>query len=187
MLELGEGRPEVDRVLDYLADPRYTGYSLARICRLLDLSPAHFFTAYQTARQIRSKIAAMDKVADGIVPVVEDVMKRAAPYEHTCDTCEGTGTVTPEPTKKNPNPEPERCETCRGVGKVTIYPELDRQKLALDLAQLLPKSAGVNILNQQNVQANLQPAGSGTLEKMQQALASLANRPLVLEADATEG
>ena len=189
MLEIAGSRSEVDVVLELLADPRYNAMSLATICRKAGLTVADLFSAFKVAKQVRGQIASANVVTAGIVPVVEDVMRRAAPYEEVCDRCKGTATYVPNPTKADPNPEPQPCPTCKATGRVLVLPELERQKVALDLAQLLPKPNGTSII-QQNLALNSgggsHPSGGGALERMQQALAGINTSPLVLEAEVTD-
>lgn len=181
-LELGATATEVDRVLDLLADPRYESWSVARICRLAGLSVADLLTAFRSATLIRAQVKATVAIAKQLPAVVEDVMKRAQPYEETCDVCDGLGQVTPKPTKKNPNPPPEHCRACKATGRRMLLPDLERQKLALDLGDLVKKSGGIT-LSQQNltVHAGGGVGQTGLLERQQQALARALAAPLVLD------
>lgn len=171
-LELAAAEPEVDLILSLLGDPRYEKWTLRRLCSQAGLTIQEFFLAFQKATLVRAKIAATREIASGLVPVVRDVMKRAAPYEEVCDTCSGTGTFTPEPSRKVPNPSPEPCKTCHARGKLIIVPELDRQKLALELGDLVKKGGGFQIQNNQlNLAGSAGGTAAGDLEKLQQALA----------------
>lgn len=171
-LEIASDQLEVDAVLSLLADPRYDTWSLRRLCQNAGLTVHEFFGAFRKAAMVRAQIRATQKIADGIVPVVEDVMRRAAPVVETCEACSGTGTFTPDPSKRQPNPQPEPCKACKSSGKITILPELDRQKLALELADLVKKGGGLQIQNNQlNMSGAAGGTGAGDLEKLQQALA----------------
>lgn len=174
-LEIASDQPEVDAVLSLLADPRYSSWSLRRLCQNAGLTIHEFFAAFRKASMVRAQIAATQVIAAKLVPVVEDVMRRAAPYDLTCERCLGSGTYTPDPSKKHPNPTPEPCKSCQASGKITIFPELDRQKLALELADLVKKGGGLNIQNNQLHMAGAAGGtGSGDLEKLQQALAGVS-------------
>jgi hypothetical protein len=171
-LAVADGTPEVHKIVNFLIDPRYGGWSLRRICTLGGLTIADLFSAYKKALLVKAHLEATRIVAAQLVAVVDDVMTRAHPYEVTCERCGGTASVTPEPSKAQPNPIPQPCATCRATGRLICLPDLDRQKVALELGQLLQSRAGINV--QQN---NLSlPAsggfgsGTGTLEQLQQAV-----------------
>jgi hypothetical protein len=169
-LAVANGAPDIDKVHRLLIDPSYAAWSLRKICRLAGLTVADLFVAYKKALIVRAHLEATQVIMGELVGVVQDVMARAQPQLHTCDTCHGTATYTPEPTKKRPNPEPIPCPTCKATGTVTEWPELDRQKVALELGQLLTSKAG--ILVQQNTL--VAPGGGmgapGPLETLQQAV-----------------
>lgn len=170
-LTVAGGTPDIDKITNLLLDPRYGGWSLRRLCRAAGLTIADLFLAYKKALLVRAHLQATKIVADQLVQVVTDVMRRSQPYEAICEGCKGLGQVTAEPSTKHPNPSPLPCPACGGLGRRTYLPELDRQKVALELGQLLQKS-GINI--QQN--SLLLPAGGassttpGALEQLQQAV-----------------
>lgn len=173
-LVVADGTPEVHQIVRLLVDPRYGGWSLRRICALAGLTIADLFTAYRKALLVKAHLQATRLVTDNLVAVVDDVMKRSQPYEATCETCNGSASVTPEPTKLIPNPIAAPCLTCKGTGTLRCLPDLDRQKLALELGQLVQSRAGINI--QQN-SVSLTPGGAGggggapgALEQLQQAV-----------------
>lgn len=185
-LEIGAPQAEIDKVLDLLADPRYDGWSLRRICEMAGLAVPDLLVAFRSATLIKAQIAATQTIAAGIVPVVADIMHRAAPHELPCGACGGLGEITPEPTKKQPNPSPEDCKACRGTGREQVLPELERQKLAIELADLVKKGGGIS-LNQQNVTIAAGGSTTGALERMQQAVGRvLSGTPLVLDAEVGE-
>lgn len=171
-LQVAGGSKEVDRITTLLIDPRYGGWSLRRLCTLAGLTVADLFVAYRKALLAKAHLQATKVVTDQLVQVVDDVMKRSQPYTLTCPACQGLGMITPEPSKKIPTPQPETCRACHGHGTVTMEPDLDRQKVALELGQLLQKSGGINV-QQNNLQVPPGGAGgggTGTLEQLQQAV-----------------
>lgn len=177
-LELAGSSPDVQKVLELLADPRYERMSLARICALAGLTVADFFAAFRTARLQRAQIEAIELVAQGLAPVVADVMRRAAPYDVACTACRGTGSVSTGDAPSVP------CETCHGKGAILEEPDLDRQKLALELAELLKKGGGLTISQTNQTVTMGAGAGLGTLERVQQAVSGLrAGAPLVFDVD----
>lgn len=168
MLALAPLTQDLRYVLGMLGDPRNQTKSLAEICADGNILPGDLLKQLSGAALLRGKVKASQHIGDGIAAVAEDVMRRAAPYEATCSTCQGVGQVTPEPTQPVPNPVPGPCETCRGTGRLIYAPDLERQKLAIEMAQLLPKGGGLQILNA-NVQGGMSAAGGGLgpIEKLQ--------------------
>lgn len=158
MLALAPLTPDLRYLLGLLGDPTHQTRSLAEICTMARILPGTLLQQLASATLLTGKVRANQKISQGIAAVVEDVMKRGAPYEDTCGECLGAGMITPDPTPQTPNPTPERCQTCRGTGRLVYQPELERQKLAIEMAQLLPKGGGVNIAVQQN---NTLGAGAG--------------------------
>lgn len=167
MLALAPLTPDLHFILGLLGDPRSKGQSLAAICAMGNVLPGELLRQLASAALLRGKVLAQQKIATGIAAVAEDVMRRAAPYEDVCNGgCSGTGSITQDPSPTNPNPGPEPCEVCRGTGKLIYRPDLERQKLAIEMAQLLPKSGGINILNQQNNQGGSVSGGQGLAEQV---------------------
>jgi hypothetical protein len=169
-LVVADGTSEVHQIVNLLIDPRYGGWSLRRLCATAGLTIADLFTAYKKALLVRAHLQATKVITDNLVAVVDDVMQRSRPREIVCPACAGLTTVTPEPTRAVPNPAPQPCATCRATGRVIEQPDLDRQKVALELAQLLQTRGGITV--QQN-SVTLPAGGSGApgaLEQLQQAV-----------------
>jgi hypothetical protein len=167
-LQVASDAPEVEKVVNHLLDPRYTSYSLRRVCHLVGITVADVFAAYRKALIVRAHLRATAIIADKLPPIVEDVMVRATPIEGRCPACQGTRGSTP-------------CLTCDDTGRFTPEPDLDRQKLALELGQLTTKGGGLGIFVQQNTQvataASLSGSGTGALEQLHQAVGSLLFTP----------
>ena len=177
---------ELDQIVTLLLDPRYDRYPLRRLCGLANLTIVDLFAAYKKATLVRAHLEAYQHIAAHLVRVVEDVMRRAAPYEIPCGACAGSGSVR---DAKHPNRQPTTCQACGGHGKLLQLPDLDRQKLALELGQLVARSAGVNVVQQTlAVSTASGAAASGTLEALQQAVGDLLSgaRPPASEAPAVE-
>lgn len=167
LLALAPLTPDLRYILGLLGDPGKQAIPLADLCALAGILPGDLLTQLAAAALLKGKVQAQQQIGAGVASVAADVMRRAAPYEETCGGCRGTGSVTPEPTPAAPNPQPGPCETCWGSGKLRYLPDLDRQKLALDLAQLLPKGGGLSIVNA-NVQGGAgSPAAPGSYEALQ--------------------
>jgi len=144
-----------------LADPRNDTRSLRTICEKADFTLQDFLKLMRPARFTAGIAEAMDRIARYIPDVAEDVMSRSRPYEDTCPNCGGVGkapiTVTNRKTRK-PETTIETCTVCGGKGKITVTPDLERQKVALEISGLLKRGTGINV----GVQVNT-PAATGPL------------------------
>jgi cytochrome c553 len=172
-LEIGEGRKEIDQVLGLLADPRYAGMSLRRICSLAGLTIADFFAAFRSATLVRAQVQATAAIAAGLPAVVQDVVRRAAPYQATCTSCHGVVSTDPKAAP---------CPVCRGAGETTVEPDLDRQKLALEIGEILKKGGGISLTQTNQTMVVGGGAGAGMLERLQQTVSGVMNAtPLVID------
>jgi hypothetical protein len=193
-LAVAESAPEVDKVSALLLDARYDTYSLRRICAMAGLTIADLFAAYKKATLIRAHLQLAPIIASRLVGIVQDLFTRAQPHYLPCGTCRGAKSITPDPTPKNPTPAPEPCAACQATGQILHLPELDRQKLALEIAEVIKPKGGFTF-NQANI---LQPGASGggsitapgALEQMQQAVSSVlyadrAHPAAIVEGEAT--
>lgn len=161
---------ELDYLIGLIASADEDQESLAYLCALGGMPVGELLTAYRTGELARAQVLAVQKVGVALPAVVEETMTRAAAHEATCDVCEGLCTITPEPTKKNPNPAPTTCKACKGKGVRTYLGDLEHKKLALEMGQMAGlKGPGVNIaLTQQNLNVGAGAAG-GSLERLQTA------------------
>ena len=185
-----DATPEIRDLVEMLLDPRYDGRSLGWLAASVNIGLTDLLRAYRNAMLAKAQIAAAQAIARRLPDIVADVMKRAAPYTEPCHGCDGTKKMKVRPTKKVPTPDPEEidCTICRGKGEITRVPELDRQRLALELGELIKTPRGGPTLLQQ---FNLNPgttAGNsdpGSLERMQQAVGDiLYSRHSVIDVEA---
>lgn len=187
-----EATPEMRNLVEMLVDPRFDGRSLGWLAAKVQIGLTDLLRAYRSGVLATAHIIATQRVADKLPAVVEDVMKRAVPYEEDCAGCDATGQMTVRPTKKVPIPDPAQvpCTICRGKGKVLRLPELDRQRLALELGELIKGNRAPTFMQQINLPAAGQNAGdasAGSLERMQQAVTNLLYRqPPVIDAEPIE-
>jgi hypothetical protein len=179
-----DASPTIRVLLEMLLDTHFDGYSLGRLAAHAKISLTDLLRAYRNNRLAKAQILAIDRIAERLPSVVEDVMTRALPHEGLCSLCEGTGQVTPEPSKRHPIPSPVPCGLCAGKGRRMILPDLERQKLALELGELtrVPKN-GPTVLQQFNFGGQGQTPATGasttpgSLEQMQQAVARVLYDP----------
>ena len=148
----------LDYVLDLLADPANHATSLSSLCARGEVSVGELLEAYKRGVTAMAQVAAIHKVAAAIPVIIEDLVNRAQPHYVQCDRCNGVGTVSVE------DAAPVPCKACQGKGTHYVLPELDRQKLALDMLKLLPKSALMAVQNNYAAPpTSATPAGHGAL------------------------
>lgn len=176
LLEMLVGLPDGDDRLGYvvglIADPRNDAFELSALCRAGGVSLGELLQTAKEGALAAAVVKALRKVAEKLPDVVEDVMLRAAPHQVTCDVCQGTGTRAAKP-----DAPPEPCPVCAGLGSKTVMPEFDRQKLALDLANLLPKKQPMIAIDARRQQANI-----GSLADLVKATDAVALRPMTVKS-----
>lgn len=156
-------------ILGLVGNPLEAKTPLAVLCAEGGITAGELIEAYRAGELHRAQALAIAKVGQHLPAVAEDTMRLALPHCVTCGTCRGTGSWTPEPTKKQPNPAPEPCELCTGTGQLTLGGDLDHKKLALEMGKLLPKGGGgLSIAVNQQLGISFGSAG-GALEKLQAA------------------
>lgn len=173
VLSVATDEPEVALVTDLLLDPRYQQHSLRQLCAMTGLTVADLLTAYRKAVIVQAHVQAAPIIAGKLIGVVEDLMTRAQPHYLPCAVCRGSGQVIDAPTKDIPAPQPRTCTACVN-GQQLHLPDLDRQKLALEVAELVKPKAGIT-LNQANIVGSNGGGGSfgGSLEQLQQAVSDV--------------
>lgn len=180
---------EVEAILQVLGDPRFDKVPLATICRQQDLHPGDLFRLLKDAELAKANIRAIQIAADALPAVMQELTAQAQAHKDVCPSCNGTGQITPEPTRKNPTPAPITCRPCNGQGEILVKGDFDTQKLLLEVTKLLPRP-GMNVGIQTNTQINAPGAGGmvvgraygaiGGIEQLQQAInAAIYSRPQV--------
>lgn len=158
LLSLAPLNPDLRYALGVLGDPQHQHKTLATICTEANILPGDLLKHLETAALLKGRVLSAQLIGRGLPAVVQDVMQRAAPFEGTCHTCQGCGKITAEPTPTVPNPIPDPCYACGGTGLLIYPPDIEHQKLALDMGRMLQKGGGLSIV-QNN--ANLPGGGSG--------------------------
>lgn len=170
-LALAPLTPDLAYILGMLGDPQHARKTLAEICAHGNILPGQLLAEIERAAHLKGRVLSAQVISQRLPTVVADVMMKAAPYEGACGECLGTGSITPDPTPDNPNPTHNPCETCNGTGKLIYQPNLRHQELALEMGRVLPKSSGLQIIqNNQNQSSSGGGGGlgSGALEKLTQ-------------------
>lgn len=169
-LALGATDVLADKVVNALSDPRYATWSLRRICAEVGLTVVDLLARYKQACFTRAHIEATHRITESLVPVVVDVMARALPQDVPCPRCEGR----PAP------PDTTVCTRCHGVGTVVAPPDLQRQKLALELGHLIERHGGGVVVQQNAIAATVTQTTTvqaGSLEQLQQVVGDLLFSP----------
>lgn len=161
------------QLLSDLANPDHDKQSLATICATNGLTTGDLLRAYQAGMRLYAQTLSVREIAEKQVQLTRDVMDRALPQEGDCDLCGGSGkaTVFDEARQKLAQVD---CGPCKGTGRMTIIPDVERQKVALDLAEMLPKKGGLSIgINQSTLVQPMAGGFGGTLEKLQQSVSGI--------------
>lgn len=143
---------EIDYVVGLIADPRNDDLSLAQICAIGGISIGKLLAFWKDASGMKAQLEAIDKISRYLPDVVEDVMKRSLPMEEPCYRCETTGKV--ESPKAGGGTETVICFKCQGSGKLITAPNLETQKVAIQLGGFLKQGPSVSINTQFNKQEN---------------------------------
>lgn len=151
-LSYGESDPAIEYTVSLIADPRNDDKTLAQICDLGGITLQKLLKHYRDSGGMRAQLKAYEKVWRALPAVAEDVMYRAIPQPIDCAACDGEGKIS-KPTTGGERGMVE-CRKCAGTGRTLSVPDLDRQKLALDLGKMLPKGPAVAVNTQVNSQTN---------------------------------
>ena len=160
---------ELAYVINLIADPRSDARSLAAICRAGNVHPGELLEAYKRGKFAKMQVEAIARIAEKTPAVVADVMDRAAPHLVTCHACKGTQWI-PNPQYREDG-KVERwlacsCTLTTTPGFIAEVPSVERQKLALDLAQLRPQGGPQIVVDNRTQVANrfdASPAGFSAL------------------------
>jgi hypothetical protein len=151
ILSQADSSKEITDLISWLANPDFKGDSLASICRMANLTAGDVFMAYERALQLRARVLARIPIAEKLPDVAKKAMEKALTHKIKCEQCRGRGKVERK-LKRGENEvyEVVDCYPCDGTGKIEVEPELDQQRLALELGEFCQKS-GLTIQNTNSV------------------------------------
>src|SRR5712664_605213 len=109
-LAIAGDQPEVEPILALLVDPRYDHLSLRKLCDLAGWNVAYLFAAWRKAALVRAHLLAYQTITSNLLPLAEDVMRRAAPYPIPCPACLGVGTIPVSDSET----QRVKCMPCHG-------------------------------------------------------------------------
>jgi len=148
---------EQSLIVGMIADPQNDRKALGTICRSAKINFGQLLQLFKDAGFIRAQLAAFEQVWNGLPRVAGDVMMRAVPHSVECQACLGTKVVTIKVKgadgKKIDQEVP--CRFCKGTGQITVIPDLEHQKVALEIGGLLKKGGAIQVGVQVNNQGAL--------------------------------
>lgn len=179
ILSQADSTPEIQDLLGWLGDPQLKNDSLAAICRMANLTAGDVFLAYERALQTRAKVLARIPIAQALPDVAADAMKKALLHEIKCPECYGRGQQEHKLKKGESEVfEVRTCFSCQGRGTISREPDLDQQKLALELGEFCQKSGlTINNTNKQEDHKTINLSMGSTLSRLQASAAEAAFSP----------
>lgn len=168
------GAPATDDlayVINLIASPEMDARKLSQICRAGRITVGELLEAYKRGVYAQMQVSVMAKVAEHTPAVVEDVLLRSQPHQVVCPSCKGSLVVRNPREDEKDQPPVLPCTACLDAnriptGLIDVLPDLDRQKLALDLANLLPKKSPMIAIDARQQSAHfgdVSPAGRAKL------------------------
>ncbi len=155
--------PEMDFLIGAVLDPTNDLRSLGGLCRDAGIPIGQLMKLLSDANIAKAQIESMHHISKHLPGVVSNVMEQSLPQEILCPWC------------KNDNVQVMSCKLCNGTGKTIKQPELETQKVALELGGMLKKGGGVQI-NQQ-INTNVGGFSSSELSKIRDATDKILFQP----------
>jgi hypothetical protein len=138
---------EEEILMNLLADPANQARSLASLCGQTGITIGRVLEMFSKAEGAQAYAKSLSRIYKKLPDVVGDVMDRALPKMKTCMPCKGMGKFT---VSKEGEALEQECLNCGGEGSIEQEPQLDRQKVALQLGGFMKEKAGVNITSTTN-------------------------------------
>jgi len=134
---------EEEILMNLLADPENQSRSLAELCGQTGITIGRVLEMFAKAEGAQAYVKSLNRIYRKLPDVVGDVMNRALPRMKVCGACRGLGKYE---VKKDGESIETVCLACGGAGNIEEVPELERQKVALQLGGLMKeKNGGVQI------------------------------------------
>lgn len=175
--------PGLTEAINLIADPRLDARKLSVLCRRAGISIGELLEAYKRGVYAHMQLQVTTTIAEKTPAVVEDVLVRAAPHLVPCSLCHGQQQIT-----LGADTAPCRCTTTDTPGQELVLPDLARQKLALDLANLLPKAGPLVAIQQNNTPPSAFDPSPRAFSQLQRRMdeATKATAPEIIEVDAVD-
>ena len=147
---------EEQTIFQLMTDPANRKRSLAYLCGAAGTTVGRVLELFSKGDWAQAYVDSIRRVNALLPQVAEDVMTRALPKWKGCVQCKGAGRMMSKkpllmegkPTNPPIWEEIEvECFTCEGVGKIEVEPDIERQKVALQVGGLLKTGGGVTIDN----------------------------------------
>jgi len=133
--------------MELLADPRNDTANLAKIAGLAGLSVGRVLQIFKEAKGAEAYVRSINRIYDRLPDIAGDIADRSVPTTTRCALCRGTGVVdSTTGAAQVPGADPANlvaCWPCEGLGKVVVHPDLERQKIALQIGGVLKKDGTV--------------------------------------------
>lgn len=146
LMQLTPGEDETN-FMEMLADPRNDTQNLAKVAALAGLSVGRVLQIFKEAKGAEAYVRSINRVYDRLPEIAGDIADRSVPTLARCAPCRGTGVIDSTTGQAQvPGADPAKlvdCWPCEGTGKVTVLPDLERQKLALQIGGLVKKDGTV--------------------------------------------
>lgn len=147
-------------ICDLLADPQNDNRSLAKVCGIAHYSLSRLLDLFKKAKGAEAYIKSVNRVYEKLPDIAGDIAERSVPQKARCGDCRGIGLVKRVDVDDDGKPKfsedgkrvwiEEQCWPCEGTGQITILPDLERQKLALQIGGLIKEKGPAVIVDQRN-------------------------------------
>ena len=135
--------PDTAELLSLLTESSRVPKTLGRIAHDAGVGLSMLLRAYHDGMLTKAHLIATTAAANHLLSVVEDILKRSVPYDEACTTCYGTGELRQQ---EGDAIKTIVCGTCHGHKLIAHVPDLDYQKLALQLAEFIKPDKASTII-----------------------------------------
>lgn len=139
-------------LMKMLGDPKLNHKSLAALAARCGFSAGRVIDFFRRAQKAEAFVKSFKGVYEKLPDLTGSVMTEALPRTVRCTLCDKgklTNPINPA-TGKPAGGKRRNCNICEGRGYTIGRPEVDRQRLALEMSGVIQKGSGVTVNNQQN-------------------------------------